>query len=371
MLHQEELIKLITSNIPKLPPRQYGMLDIVGRTSHENTISTVYQYFLNQKRSPFLSVLMMDSLLELINEKHEELARPLKQLDLFYYNVRREVGTEKQKRIDLLIESRESRSAIIIEVKVHAQLYNNLCEYWNHISFTEENKVGIVLSLERMNPHNFTCQNFINITHVEWLNRVMKKGLPGEMPLKEIVYFKDFVNNMNQLTRQMEMNDSILFYIEHSERIDKAIATQTAAADYVKNHLREASHALNFDYVERRNTNKWAHLRPKTGGGKKIWYWIKPDKIIKSLPEVLITIEMEKKHEVVRDQMHEIILKEFNSFTTSQYEELLTGGPVTTHICRKTYQFDPKGKESLSEMLQRVFVEMNQVRERLLKMIEQ
>jgi hypothetical protein len=365
----QELIDLITCHIPVPPPRQYGIMDVVDCATHENTISSVYRYFLDQERSPLLSVVMMDALMELVNQKSAALDRPIRNMDFSHYKVYREATTVSQKRIDLLIISRVSKSAIIIEVKVHAPLYNNLWEYWKHSKYADENKVAIVLSLEYMNPKNFTCPHFICITHAEWLKRVITKGLPDEMPINEIIYFKDFTANMNRLTRQMEMNNSVKFYIEHSDSITKAIATKNAATDYVMCHLRKVAEDMNFEYDHSRRDTSWTHLKAKVHGGKQVWYWIKPDAIVNSLPKVSIVIEMSNKNESHRSSMHTLLNGEQFAFVASAPELLITGGQHTSHICRMTYQFDPNGSDSLSEMLSKAFGELEKVRVKLVEVI--
>ena len=255
-INLQELYSLLTLDIPAGSPRELGFLDVVGHTTRETTICNVYRYFLDPELSPQISPLMVEALQELIVEKYGA-SGVTKELDLSHYEVQLEVGTENG-RIDIVLESKASQSVVIIEVKIYHWLHNDLEDYWQKFNYPVNQKVGIVLSLELMTESQINNPNFISVTHSEWLNKACNKGLPSSLPIKDFIYFNDFVNNMNHLTNAHTMNETAEFYIRHSQKIKKAIETQSVAYNYVVQAVERV--AAHFDWIAYGNSSYWRNL---------------------------------------------------------------------------------------------------------------
>ncbi|MFT4779077.1 MAG: hypothetical protein ACI923_001612 [Flavobacteriales bacterium] len=252
----QELYSLLTLDIPEALPRELGFLDVVGHTTRETAICNVYRYFLDPALSPQLSRLMMAALVALIIEKYAQNGVK-KEQDLSNYEVILERATGKG-RIDIVIESKATQSVVIIEVKVYHWLHNDLEDYWWAFEYPEPQKAGIVLSLDPMTEGQINYSNFISITHSEWLNKVCSLGLPVSLPIKDFVYFNDFVNNMNRLTNSHQMNDSAEFYIKHSQKIKKAIKTQESAYSFVVQSIERV--AAHFGWIAFGKSSYWRNL---------------------------------------------------------------------------------------------------------------
>ena len=172
----DELQKWINERkyaIPKKQVRKETILDIAGIEHLENPWSDIYRYFFDIDASHGLSRLFIDSLQNLLKKKDNQYIP----LAMEHFKVSREVAVQDEKgnnkRIDLLLYNDDE--AIIVENKVYASLYNRLDLYWEKPEVPEENKRGVVLSLNKIRVKN---TNFVNITHEE-LAKEIEKQLPS------------------------------------------------------------------------------------------------------------------------------------------------------------------------------------------------
>ena len=299
------LISILTLNIPESPPRELGFLDVAGHTTRETTICNVYRYFLDRELSPLLSPIMLEALKELIAEKYGE-SGVTKELDLSDYKVRLELSTGNG-RIDIVLDSQVSQSVVIIEVKIYHGLYNNLADYWNKYLYPKNQKAGIVLSLKPMLDKQIGDIGFVSITHNEWLNKVCAKGLPTNLPIRDYIYFNDFVNNMNNLTKSTTMNEQTEFYFDHSNTVEKAIDTKKQAWVYVLSHLKLAAGDLGMELT--REKEDWSHIKKKKMMNFCL-YTIFPSKILKN-KKLRIHIELQHPTEDILTKCRVIIERDY------------------------------------------------------------
>lgn len=301
----QPLINLLTLDIPESPARELGFLDVAGHPTRETTICNVYRYFLDPELSPQINPLMIEALEELIEEKYLKKDLP-KELDLTDFKVRLEMGTGSG-RIDIVLDSPATKSAVIIEVKIYHWLHNDLADYWKKFSYPDKQKAGIVLSLESMSETQIGNFNFVSITHSEWLNRVCGKGLPTGLPIKDYIYFNDFVNNMNHLTKSTTMNEQTEFYFEHSHTVEKAIDTKKQAWAYVLSHLKLAVGDLGMELT--REKEDWSHIKKKKLRNFCL-YTIFPSKILKG-KKLRMHIELQHPTEEILIKCREIIERDY------------------------------------------------------------
>ena len=219
------------------PPEDRTIFDISEYPHYEKVISNWYAFFFDPSAEHSLRGLFLQSLIEIINEHGNE---------FFMQNccVRREFQTKKRGFIDLLLykqsgEDEKFESAIIIENKIYAPLNNDLVDYYNSVETEPCQKVGIVLSL-----HKIECPpgKFINITH-ECLLKVIQRNL-GEYvasaKLKYIHTLQDFISNLKQMTRPEEMQDHIKYYFDNATKIDDLLDLKAQAKNYLRENLRNA-----------------------------------------------------------------------------------------------------------------------------------
>ena len=127
------------------------------------------------------------------------------------FNINRE-----KHHIDLLLRSYSNRDgkdswAIIIENKLHAELYNDLNKYWKAVG--ADRKFGVVLSLfpveKKLLPQSENI-HYINILHTDLCQKV-KEGLGNHFQKSDsrhLVLLTEYLNNIeNQFQQRMKQEE--------------------------------------------------------------------------------------------------------------------------------------------------------------------
>lgn len=239
----EELEKFLRDNdIPKIKANPKTFLGIAKQPHYENVLSNIYAFFFDPNEEHGLKDLFVSSFVEIINEKLNISEKEPKFEISYDFDIHTEFSTQKRGRIDLLLVN--DSDAIIIENKVYHYLNNDLVDYWNSIE--SSNKKGVVLSLNKI--HQTGHDQFVNITHIEFLNKVMSHL--GHYLIyasdKYLVFLKDFYQNIVNLSNQMETKD-LKFYFKHIETLNDIAKLKFAVRDYIKNEVNEAMSIINFD----------------------------------------------------------------------------------------------------------------------------
>lgn len=293
-----ELEPFFLSSFPKELKRETTFLDIINRQTKENTISAIYAHFLDWRNSDKIAELFLSSLQELIKEKST------KDFNLVDYTVYTEYITKENKgRIDIVIESKESKSVIIIENKIYHYLGNDLVNYWDTFAYKSENKVGIVLGLTNIPTSN---DNFISITHLEWVTKIEKFIKEDNFSIREKIHIEDFISNIKHVTNENIMNENIKFYLNHSEKIEQAIRFKDETAKFVIAAINKT--ALHFGWEMYGNTLNYKQIWDKEKD-IRIFYTLFPDDIIKKR-ELKIVIEIDGNARAYYDQLVEVLEKE-------------------------------------------------------------
>ena len=205
-----------------------GFLEIIRKQHYENINSNLYAHFLSCDL-PKVRSLFFDSLLSMIAEKTG------KHLSFVNEKVSTEVITANNGRIDILIE--DYQNAILIENKIYHHLNNDLVDYWNHFKTDTSKKVGVLLTLFQHEIPENVKDEFINITHIEWINKVKENFIPDLLPDNYKIYIDDFINTIEKLTRINTMNESTKFYFEHASQVIKANEILNEAHLFLNNEL--------------------------------------------------------------------------------------------------------------------------------------
>ncbi len=357
----KELIEFLQLDIPTPPPRDYGFLDVVNQATRETTICNVYRYFLSQSTAPKLSERMISALLELLESAFEEKGME-KQIDLSEYEVHLEYSTA-QGRIDILILSRTSRCAIIIEAKIHHALHNNLSDYWSAIDYPEHQKAGVVLGLYPHSDVQIGHSHFVSLTHTDWLNSVVSGGLPHDIAVKNYIYFQDFVNNMNRITYSNEMTPEVKFYLSHPDKIESAIATKKAALEYVITQLQTVAERLNLSVFG--SNDHWRNL---WDAEKKypVYYTVFPHDIITSGGQnITIIIELFGKAIAEEESLRQLLKDDALAKRLNNPHHRRAG---YVHFLSTTIQLSPESLNLLAEkIVDTIANDLEPVRQKLLK----
>jgi tetratricopeptide (TPR) repeat protein len=279
----QKLIEILQVNIPSYPADTDSFLDITVQGHNENIISRIYSYFLNYKGNDLISEMFITSLTELISEKTG------KSFTIEYFECFPEVSTGGGNRVDLVIDSTSQQKAIIIENKIYHGLHNDLEDYWQYKNYLEQNKIGVLLTLYKMPIPNSVEGNFVNITHIEWINRIKRNGLPGGLSTNEYVYLNDFFNNISKLTKSTKMNEQARFFFDNTSKVLTAIETHNEAEKFIMNQLKITADRIGW----RLGGNGWAY-RDIWDEKSHAYYIISYEDLLSEKKEVNIIIEIYK-----------------------------------------------------------------------------
>ena len=283
MTVSEDLYRLLLQNIPLSVNPPYGFLELSGATTSETAHSKVYSNFFNPAINKSVSDLFLTALNQLVEE------RSRKRLLFDVISVKTEMVTEDGKRIDIYIDDEVNRTAIIIENKIYHHLTNDLSSYWNQCNYPEQNKVGVILTLDCTEVPPANKSSYVNIRHVELLERVEQIGLPPGLPVNFYCYINDYIATIKYLSTTMDMSDSARFYFNHANSVNKAIDTQRAAADYINNQIQLAAGELGFQVnFSSKNygvfTNELSH--------PNVFYTIVFDRLFAGRKDITIILEL-------------------------------------------------------------------------------
>jgi hypothetical protein len=341
MLTNPDLLELLMLEIPAATKNRETFLSIANNHYKENTISRLYAYFLSKDKNESIATLFLQALIDLIPHTSKEDQFLIDNVDYF---VEVEVPSKKG-RIDLLVmieeelENKEkSKTAIIIENKIFHQVNNDLEDYWNSVDANK--KFGVLLTLK---PHEIeeTLQpRFINITHIQWVTAIKRRGLPAGLSMNEYVYLNDFITNMENLTTQTTMTDDAEFFFKYPSKVLRAKQTLDAAHEYIITQLRIVAQKAGKDLYGA--SWSWRHIWKQ---GDLVYYVFEIDKVFTATPELTIYLEVYK--EALRYE------KNLRSLLTEAgtYAILNDDGKSTSswaHLAMKTYSLEPSNLKTFT-----------------------
>jgi len=182
----------LLGSLPIEAKKSKTLLDIARFPRRETVISNLFSYYLKENEEHGFHRLFLDALLRCMVQKNG-----LAENEMLTYNstysVRREINS-----IDLLIEDKESKWAIIIENKVDHWLHNRLDNYWNAVM--AKNKKLVVLSLDKVDiPKEFEKFNCINICYEDFISNIDIKNIQSTTQSKHKYYLEDFIQHLKRL----------------------------------------------------------------------------------------------------------------------------------------------------------------------------
>lgn len=295
-----ELENFFNLPFPENNESETTYLDIVNIQTKENINSKIYEYYLKHN---ITSDWFITALLELIEEKSK------KGIDIANYKVFTEYSTlDKKGRIDLIVESLESNSVIIIENKINHVLNNDLNNYWNtFLNYDDCNKVGVVLSLSNT---EFINPNFINITHLEWITKIENLIAFDLLTLRDKIHLEDFIINIKNITFQNTMNDNIKFYLDHSKKIEQAIDYKEQAARYILASIYNV--ATKYNWTIYGNTLNYKQIWDEKND-IRVFYTLFPDVLLKE-KKLKIVIEIDGNAREYYDKLKNILIDDINVY---------------------------------------------------------
>lgn len=357
--HLENIKELLAYDIPEFTPPDDGFLEIIGLSHYENVNSKIYAYFLNQRNEPKISNLFISSLLNLIDEKNK--SEIGKELNIKDFTAITEIQTNEGHRIDILIEDKNNESAIIIENKIYHSPDNPLNDYWNFINYNENKKVGILLTLQPLSSSELKniktvkkstlIDNFINITHKEWIDKIINAGLPTGLSPKMYIYLNDFFQTIDNLTKSTTMNELTKFYFQYPKKINSAVETLKEAEKFINTQLEILAENLKLNLYG--TTNVWRNIWDAKNE-KETYYTIIFDSLFNGNNKVTVIIELAgeviKRKEDVAKQLRN------NKNITEKGLKINTSAGTTSycHLISKEYKLTNDDIENLAETLETI-----------------
>ncbi len=316
----ELTVFLKENNIPVIKKNETTFLEISGQPHYENVISNIYAFFLNPYEKHKLDELFISSLLHLI-EKKVVINNLQKQISFSNdFEIEREKGTEGRKRIDLLITDNEN--VIIIESKIYHELNNPLGTYWNSKRLpkvSDEKKIGIILTLWQQNSNN---KNYINITHIEWLDEIFEHIKPYKEENKDnkfIVFLEDLYQNIKNLTNKMKEKE-IEFYKNNVSKVNKAVDLKFAIRNHIINEVERAcgllDKKLSLDKISRHKYNQKRLRYYRSKKDKNLVITVVFEKLLNEKGELYIIVELQHKSIKTIQKKYDEITKDLEETQT-------------------------------------------------------
>ena len=249
--------ELLNIKVPEGVPKKTGFFEISGTEASESVNSRVYAWFLDREKNPVLAPLFCDALLLVAQEKLGGTS-VVKHLVLEKFECNLEESTSSQKRIDILLDDSNAQSAIIIENKLHQRLQNDLLDYWNHLSYPEAQKLGVLLTLYPTEIPDEFKSRFINITHLEWVEALESTGVPSGIPLYSYGMMTDFFNTIKNQSTSKSMNDQAQFFFDHLVPVIRAKNCLDEAINYIKDEIRIV--ARTFELTPKFRRDQYCYL---------------------------------------------------------------------------------------------------------------
>ncbi|PHR96649.1 MAG: hypothetical protein COA80_08600 [Leeuwenhoekiella sp.] len=242
---------LDTAEIPIVEPKPLTFLEIAKQPHYENVLSNIYAFYFDVNGEHGFKELFVSALVELRKEK---LGLTTSKFENFFeFAIDTEYATHKKGRIDILLHNEEQ--AIIIENKVYHHIdHNNLDDYWDSVKVVGDsikNKIGIILSLypvpEYKYQHHSNARYYINITHKEFLQRVIKNSGPYLLEARDkyTVFLKDLAQNIYNMSTKALKPEEVDFYEQHRDNLLQAKEFFNRVENYVKSEIETALTMLN------------------------------------------------------------------------------------------------------------------------------
>jgi hypothetical protein len=266
-----------------LPParRHYPTLqEIAGYPHYENVCSNILAFFFNTTEVHGCGDMFLKSLIRVSGSKIPDGFSNAVQ-------VRREVSTFSNKRLDILIVS--DRFLIGIENKIFHLLNNDLEEYAGLLNAEAEKLqvqpvciTGIVLSLHRIQEpgarQKMHDSGFINITYSEFFAD-LKQNLGQYLPhihTSYLIHLREFIQTIENLIQPLDMNNpQIQFFKKYETQLLELTRQYREEFDRLSGvlvpKLREAVKDLSEDRFQMRVWEKaWLYYYFQTANGEQI-----------------------------------------------------------------------------------------------------
>lgn len=336
--------------IPRIKKRAKTFLGIAKQPHYENVMSNIYAFYFDVNEAHGMSDLFVSTLLELIADT--ELGKTKKIDATSVFDVDTEVSTKKNGRIDLLLSN--ENHAIIIENKVYHILNNDLQDYWSSIRVNdniEDNKIGIVLSLNKL---NIIHPQFINITHLDFLKRVIQNSGSYLMEAKDkyVVFLKDFYQNTLNMSKSELDSKELKFYFDNQAKIIEAKDFHFAVRTHVANQIEQVIELVDEDFVLQ---------SPKGEFGKRLRFFLSPknknlmitvffNRLLTTEKRLILVVELKEGLLINKEQYQQIVFSEGEQLTIKP-DFYTNGNSKWCHFAVMSYVLNENEVSNLAQFI--------------------
>lgn len=263
------------NDIPVLPDRTETIFDIMDITERENSWSSLYAFFLDENKYGD-----KHKLKDLFIRKLEAVC-DIEEKWITDYNVQLEVVTKKDgggkdddnKRIDILITSKNSKRAIIIENKVKHIPINPFDTYINYVREQGYSDIYIIIiSLHKITDadiryygidkkfKNANCDisKLKRITHLDFIKEIEKEWSESQQKETNAFYsqiLEDFITNIKNVTMDIRRIES--FY---NQDIEKMTRVYQFYKSVVKDYNKSLKDIKIDKLTPKTNNDDWTYL---------------------------------------------------------------------------------------------------------------
>ncbi|MDM1465239.1 PD-(D/E)XK nuclease family protein [Myroides odoratimimus] len=293
---------LDSCQLPNTTQIQDTFFSATKMTRREELWTNLYAFFFDCNAQHNQGTLFIETFLKIINQKF--ILKDEITLQNFY-TLKTEEPTLKGGRIDLLIE--DKKTSLIIENKVSHHLNNDLKDYYD--SITNQNKIGIVLSIKKYSKSELT-EHFINITHEELIQAMYlayeKSKEQGE--LKYNILFEEFYKNVINESKTINM-EQVNFYLNNTEKVNDIVAIKKQYELHIAKHLNDIkdSYEENFEVI---HLDQRHILYLKNKRNNNLMITIVYDNLVQGKPELHFFVELQ--HDLLQTFRSEYKLENFN-----------------------------------------------------------
>lgn len=193
--------------LPNRVERPPTFMEIAGYPHYENVCSNILAFFMDPGEPHGFGTLVLDALTSAINiAVDEKLSENV--------SVEREIVTNRDNRIDILIES--GNRAVLIENKIYANLNNPFADYTDYLERrTSDGHAKHKLLLTVFPTDEGRNWGFVNLTYAKFVGEIRSLlcNYVSNTDTRYLTIFLDFLNTLENLQRGSRMDQEFIEFL--------------------------------------------------------------------------------------------------------------------------------------------------------------
>lgn len=218
---------------PEGVPTQTGFFEISGSASSEVVDSRVYTRFLDPEKR--LKLALLCGIMQILGRERLDYAAVAEQISLEEFERQLRVPSSNSNRIDILLCDCEAESAINIENKIRHSIMNEFPSHWNHVTYPNDQRLGILLTLYPTKVP-YTCRSrFNSITQIGWIDAVVSESVQITKSLRLNAMSTNFLNAASDQSTDNSMNERERFCCDHRPQMgrDRPCTCRLSEIDHI------------------------------------------------------------------------------------------------------------------------------------------